>query len=85
VLWKLVAVLKSLVERAGGTVTQSAIREVNLSHYLAFILREYIEKIPDPVKRADLLSRWSVAYKQIVLHGAEHPPVGVISAEANDI
>ncbi|WP_240922743.1 class I SAM-dependent methyltransferase [Thermococcus sp. Bubb.Bath] len=72
--------LKEFVERAGGRVVESGVFEPNLPHYLAYIPREYVERIEDEKKRAELLERWDKAYK-MWKKGAEHPPVGWILAE----
>ena len=72
--------LREMVERAGARITRSEILEVNMPHYLAFLPKEYVERIQNPSTRSDLLSRWEIAYKHIVSYGEGHPPVGVISA-----
>lgn len=75
--------LKKLVEfvqKAGGKVIESKVLDVDLPHYLAFIPKEYIEKIQDKKKREGLVRRWQVAYEKLKKHGEEHPPVGMISA-----
>ncbi len=77
--------LKRLVVQAGGKVKSSEIIDIDLPHYLAFIPRAYVEKIRNPSKRADILSRWDNANDKITKYGDEHPPVGAISAEANEI
>ncbi len=73
--------LIEMVERAGCGVTRSMILDVELPHYLAFIPRECVERIRDPGKRDDILGRWQKADKSVKEHGAEHPPVAIISAE----
>ncbi len=72
--------LKELVEKAGGRVIESGTFEPGLPHYLAYIPREYVERIKDVKKRADLLKRWDAAYEKWK-KGAKHPPVGYIIAE----
>ncbi|KUH34206.1 methyltransferase [Thermococcus celericrescens] len=67
--------LKEFVKRAGGKVVESGVFEPNLPHYLAYIPREYVERIKDEKKRAELLRRWDKAYEKWK-RGAEHPPVG---------
>ncbi len=73
--------LRRVIEGAGCRVTQSRILDVNLPHYLAFIPREYVEKILDPKKRRDLLARWDLANKKMIERGEEQPPVAIFSAE----
>ncbi len=73
--------LIGMMEQAGCRIIRSMILDVNLPHYLAYIPREYVGKIRDPSKRDDLLCRWQLADKSIKEHGAEHPPVAIISAE----
>lgn len=72
--------LETLVESAGGHIVESKTIDVNLPHHLAFIPREYIEKIQDPLERDVLLQRWEVAYQKLQKYGEEHPPVGIIIA-----
>ena len=74
--------LKMVVEAAGGKVIRSSVMDVNLPHYLAFIPREYVEKIQDPIRRASLLARWDIANRQIEKYGEDHPPVGLVVAES---
>ncbi len=69
--------LQELVEKAGGRVIKSGTFEPKLPHYLAYIPREYVEKIKDEEKRAKLLGQWDRAYEKWK-KGAEHPPVGWI-------
>ncbi|WP_457752114.1 class I SAM-dependent methyltransferase [Thermococcus sp.] len=71
--------LVELVEKAGGEVIESGTFEPGLPHYLAYIPREYVEKIEDEKKRAELLERWNGAYEKWK-RGAEHPPVGWVLA-----
>jgi len=72
--------LKELVERAGGRVVESGTFEPKLPHYLAYIPREYVERIEDEEKRAELLRRWEEAYEKWK-EGAEHPLVGWLIAK----
>jgi precorrin-6B methylase 2 len=72
--------LQALVERAGGTVRQSSVIEVDLPHALAYFPRSYVERVPDPHRRADLLRRWDDANRLAEIHGSDHPPVGVLVA-----
>ncbi|WP_297069405.1 class I SAM-dependent methyltransferase [Thermococcus sp.] len=67
--------LRELVKRAGGKVIESGTFEPGLPHYLAHIPREYVERIKEGKKRAELLERWDRAYEKWEA-GAEHPPVG---------
>ncbi len=67
--------LIELVERAGGKVVESGTFEPGLPHYLAYIPREYVAKIENEQKRAELLERWDKAHKKWK-EGVEHPPVG---------
>ncbi|CAI1492099.1 Methyltransferase [Thermococcus nautili] len=72
--------LIELVERAGGRVIKSGTFEPELPHYLAYIPREYVERVEDDEKRAELLRRWGRAYENWKA-GAEHPPVGWLIAK----
>ena len=72
--------LKELVERAGGRVAKSGTFEPKLPHYLAYIPREYVERIEDEEKRAELLRRWEEAHEKWKA-GAEHPPAGWLIAK----
>ncbi|GAB6136055.1 class I SAM-dependent methyltransferase [Thermococcus prieurii] len=72
--------LTKLVERAEGEVIESGTFEPKLPHYLAYIPREYVERIKDEEKRAELLRRWERAYEKWKA-GAEHPPVGWLIAK----
>jgi len=72
--------LQKLVEKAGGRVIESGTFEPKLPHYLAYIPREYVERIKDERKRAELLKRWEEAYERWK-KGAEHPPVGWLLIE----
>ncbi|WP_238516208.1 hypothetical protein [Thermococcus gammatolerans] len=72
--------LKALVERAGGRIIRSGTFEPKLPHYLAYIPREYVARIEDEEKRAELLRKWDEVYEKWKI-GAEHPPVGWLSAK----
>ncbi len=72
--------LIEFVEKAGGKVIDSKILDVNLPHYLAFLPKEYIERIPNENKRENLIKRWNIAYEKLVKYGEEHPPVGILNA-----
>ncbi|AIU69831.1 methyltransferase [Thermococcus eurythermalis] len=72
--------LKALVEQAGGRVIKSGTFEPKLPHYLAYIPREYVERVEDEEKRAELLRRWEKAYGKWKA-GADHPPVGWLIAK----
>lgn len=72
--------LKALVEQAGGRVIKSGTFEPKLPHYLAYIPREYVERVEDEEKRAELLRRWEKAYGKWKAR-AEHPPVGWLIAK----
>lgn len=72
--------LVKLVERAGGSVVESQVLEVDLPHTLAYLSREYVERIQDHGKREDLLRRWDEADQLRRQHGTDHPPVGIIIA-----
>jgi ubiE/COQ5 methyltransferase family len=72
--------LEGFIVQAGGRVTDSLTIETKLPHYLAFIARDYLSRIPSPARRDDLRRRWDAAYQRLVEHGEEHPPVGVIRA-----
>ena len=72
--------LVEMVKEAGGKIIDAKMIDVNLPHHLAFIPREYIEKIKDKRKREGLLRRWENAYRKLQKYGEEHPPVGIIKA-----
>ncbi|WP_297507130.1 class I SAM-dependent methyltransferase [Thermococcus sp.] len=74
--------LRELVEKAGGRIIESGTFEPGLPHHLAYIPREYVERIKDEKKRTELLKRWDIAYEKWK-EGAEHPPVGWILAESH--
>lgn len=74
------AVLRSLVERAGGTVEEADTAEVDLPHALATFPRTLIEELPAGGQRADLLRRWDAAESRRRTFGEDHPPVGIVSA-----
>lgn len=73
--------LVDMVKEAGGRVVESRIFETGLPHFLAFLPREYVERIEDDTVRMDLLKRWARANGLLEKHGAEHPPVGILLAE----
>ncbi|NJE07308.1 class I SAM-dependent methyltransferase [Thermococcus sp. M39] len=73
--------LIEFVEKAGGEIKEYGTFEPNLPHLLAYIPREYIEKIRDTKKRERLLKKWESAYEKLQKYGAEHPPVGWIKAK----
>ncbi len=72
--------LVSLVEQAGGTVVESEVLDVGFPHFLAFLPRQYVERIRDNEKRDNLLRRWDKANQLLERHGADHPPVGILVA-----
>ncbi len=76
--------LVEIVEKAGGNVIENGTFEPGLPHYLAYIPREYVERIKDGKKRAELLKRWDRAYEKWK-KGTEHPPVGWILAESSPL
>ncbi len=73
--------LVDLVEEAGGTVVESRVLDTGLPHFLAFLPREYVERVQDGAVRMDLLERWERANRLLQSHGAEHPPVGILVVE----
>ena len=72
--------LVKMVKKAGGKIIDAKMIDVILPHHLAFIPREYIEKIKDKGKRKGLLRRWENAYRKLQKYGEEHPLVGIIKA-----
>ncbi len=72
--------LVDLLKEAGGTVVESRVLDTGLPHFLAFLPREYVERIQDDTVRMDLLNRWEKANWLLERHGAEHPPVGILVA-----
>ncbi len=77
--------LVKMVGMAGGRIESTNVLELPFPHYLAYIPREYVEKISDAERRSDLLHRWDVAYRKLQEHGEEHPPVGVVEATRADL
>lgn len=73
--------LVELVERAGGEVVESRTLDVRLPHHLAFIPREYVERIEGEQEKAVLLKQWQVAREKLMKYGEEHPPVGIVNAK----
>ncbi|MFQ5918478.1 MAG: class I SAM-dependent methyltransferase [Thermoplasmata archaeon] len=73
--------LGGLVEEAGGRLVESRVIDVDLPHFLAFLPREYVERVGDDAIREDLLRRWDEANRLLKRYGAEHPPVAVLLAE----
>jgi SAM-dependent methyltransferase len=69
-----------LVRNAGGVVERTEVIEVDLPHFLAYLPRELIDRVPDPGKRDDLLRRWREAKELGDRYGTDHPPVGVVLA-----
>lgn len=70
--------LVSLAQEAGGNVVESGELEVEQPHFLAFIPREYVERIGEETTRRDLLRRWERANEMLRKFGEEHPPVGFL-------
>jgi len=77
--------LLEFIRKAGGKVEDSGVFEPNLPHFLAYIPKEYVEKISDRQKQRDILEKWEEAYKKLQLYGEEHPPVGWIIARFKTI
>ncbi|AHF79694.1 class I SAM-dependent methyltransferase [Thermococcus paralvinellae] len=73
--------LMEFIEKAGGEIKGYGTFEPNLPHFLAYIPREYVEKIRDTEKRKKLLKKWENAYEKLQKYGEEHPPVGWIKAK----
>lgn len=72
--------LVALVEASGGRVLEASTVEIDLPHALAYFPRENLLRVRDPGLRADLERQWDDACRLIAAHGADHPPVGVVSA-----
>ena len=72
--------LMEFVKEADGEIIFAKVLDVGLPHHLAFIPREYIERIKDEQKRKSLLRRWEIAYQKLRKYGEEHPPVGIVKA-----
>ncbi|HEV2449853.1 MAG TPA: methyltransferase domain-containing protein [Thermoplasmata archaeon] len=72
--------LRTLVERAGGTIEEAETVEVDLPHALAVFPRSLIEELPAGLARDDLLRRWDGAEALRQRVGEDHPPVGIIRA-----
>ncbi len=65
--------LKALVEQAGGRVIKSGTFELKLPHYLTYIPYEYVERVEDEEKRAELLRRGKSLWK---VEGQSRSPAG---------
>ena len=76
--------LEEMILQAGGRIEEARVIDIPLPHYLAFLPRSYLRKIPDRRKREELLERWEKAYEKIRTHGEEHPPVGMITARRGE-
>ncbi|MFQ5950616.1 MAG: class I SAM-dependent methyltransferase [Candidatus Geothermarchaeales archaeon] len=76
--------LIELVEGASGEVVESRTLDVGLPHHLAFIPREYVEKIEEEQDRVVLLKRWQSAREKLMKYGEGHPPVGMVSAKRRE-
>ncbi|MGQ4894757.1 MAG: class I SAM-dependent methyltransferase [Candidatus Njordarchaeia archaeon] len=72
--------LIEFVKSAGGEIINTKVIDVELPHHLAFIPKEYIEKIKDVMKKRTLMNRWKIAYEKLKKYGEEHPPVGIVLA-----
>lgn len=72
--------LQAIVEQAGGAVEESRVLEVDLPHALAFLPREFVERVSEPHQRESLLRRWDAAEQLRREHGTDHPPVALIIA-----
>lgn len=72
--------LVTSVEGAGGSVEMATTLEIDLPHALARFPRALIEEIPDARARASLLRRWDEADSLVQRFGADHPPVGIVTA-----
>ena len=70
--------IEDLVRKSGGTILESKTIDTGLPDHLAFLPKNFIEKIKDQEKREDLLNRWKVAYSKLKRYGKEHLPVGII-------
>lgn len=72
--------VKRLVEEVGGAVERTGTLELDLPHALAYFPRSYVEQVPEPRARADLLRRWDEARRLCERDGTDHPPVGFLLA-----
>ncbi len=72
--------LEAFVEEAGGEIVESKVLDIGQPHFLAFIPREYVERVKDAERREELLLRWERAEEGLTRYGEEHPPVGVVRA-----
>ena len=72
--------LLEFVREAGGEIRDYGVFEPNLPHFLAYIPREYVERIRNARRREELLERWERAYEKLQRYGEEHPPVGWLIA-----
>ncbi|HTT73614.1 MAG TPA: class I SAM-dependent methyltransferase [Thermoplasmata archaeon] len=72
--------LASLVERAGGADVEARTEEIDLPHFLGYFPRTLVEAVPRGRRREELLERWDEAEAMRRRYGADHPPVGIVSA-----
>lgn len=75
--------LAHLVERAGGSVLESKIVEIDLPHALAYFPEGYVQQVPDSRERNTLLRQRAEADELRRRHGTDHPPVGVVVAQSS--
>lgn len=74
--------LVQLAVRAGGSILESAVIELDLPHALAYFPREYVLRVPDGRKRDEMLGRWDAADQLRRRHGTDHPPAGLVIAKS---
>ncbi len=72
--------LVRLAERAGASVVEARVLDIDLPHALAYIPREYFDQIPGPAQREEMLRRWERADELRRRYGTDHPPVGRVLA-----
>lgn len=61
--------LIELVKSASGEIINAKEIDVELPHPLAFIPKEYIEKIKDVMKKRTPMNRWKIAYEKLKKYG----------------
>lgn len=72
--------MKNIVEEAGSAEAEVKLIDVNMPHHLAYMPREFIERIRDEKVREDLMKKWKEALGMLDKHGEEHPPVVIVNA-----
>jgi len=76
--------LIELVKSAGGEIINAKEIDVELPHHLAFIPKEYIEKIKDVMKKRTPMNRWKIAYEKLKKYGKKTLLLGLCKRRKNE-